>query len=217
MSEIVSTPISFFDMEIEYQKPDFKVATERAPIVEAIWNALRPWNITIDDLELVTTGKISEQGVRFRLPQKSSMFFLGASSCRFVRDNTGWDVAEETITIIDAAVQALLSTSSIQFSKYKTAVVIHAQPKKLPFVKILAPLVPPQMLALEGKELKTAAIVAKWEDRKVTIDGSANLANGIFIRYERDFAGGTSYQEIAEKLLADEEQIFAMLGIEAEA
>ena len=112
MSEIVSTPISFFDLEIEYQEPNFKAATERAPVAQAIWDALKPWNITMDDLELVTTGKLSEQGIRFRLPKKSSMFFFGAASCRFVRDNTGWDIAEETITIIDAAVQALLSTTS---------------------------------------------------------------------------------------------------------
>jgi hypothetical protein len=217
MSEIVSTPISFFDLEIEYEKPDFKVAAERAPVVQMIWDALRPWNITIDDLEIVTTGKVSEQGIRFRLPQKSSMFFLGAASCRFVRDNMGWNIAEETITIIDAAVTALLSSSSIKFSKYKTTVVIHAQPKKLPFVKILAPLVPQQMLALDNKDLKTAAMVVKWEDRKVTLDGSASLANGLFIRYERDFPADTSYQQIADRLLIDEEEIFAMLGIEAEA
>ena len=217
MSEIVSTPISVFDMEIEYEKPEFKVAVERAAVVQMIWDALRPWNITIDDLEIVTTGKLSEQGIRFRLPQKSSMFFLGAASCRFVRENMGWNIGEETITIIEAALKALLSSSSIKFSKYKTTVVIHAQPKKLPFVKILAPLVPPQMLGLDNKDLKTAAIVVKWEDRKVTIDGSGSLANGLFIRYERDFPADTSYQQIADRLLIDEEQIFAMLGIEAEA
>jgi hypothetical protein len=217
MREIVSTPISYFDLEIEYVKPDFESASQRAPVVQAIWDALEPWHITIDNLELITTGKVSEQGVRFRLPQKSSMFFLGAASCRFVRDNTGWNIAEETITIIDAAVQALLSSTAIKFAKYKTSVVIHAQPKKLLFVDILSTLVPVKMLGLENKAMKTAALVVKWEDRKVTIDGSASLANGLFIKYEREFSANTSYQQIAERLLADEEQIFAMLGIEAEA
>ena len=37
------------------------------------------------------------------------------------------------------------------------------------------------------------------------------------ITYDRDFAASSSYQVIAEKLLADEEHIFAMLYIEAEA
>jgi|GEM_PF-2742714 len=216
MSEIVSTPISFFDLEIEYEQPDFKTSMDRAPVVQAIWNALRPWGMNVDDLEIVTTGKLSEQGIRFKIPLKSSMFFWGPASCRFVRDNTGWDIADETITIIDAAVAALLSASNIKIAKYKTSVIIHAQPKRLPFSKILAPLVPPQILAFESQEIKTAAVVVRWEDRKITIDGSASLANGLFIRYERDFPGGTPYQQIAERLLADEEQIFAMLDIEAE-
>jgi hypothetical protein len=91
------------------------------------------------------------------------------------------------------------------------------QPKKLPFIQITGPLIPHQLAALEVESPKTMAIVVKWEKRKVTIDGSGSLANGIFLRFEREFDGAVGYGEMALQLKADEDQIFAMLGVKEEA
>jgi hypothetical protein len=48
------------------------------------------------------------------------------------------------------------------------------------------------------------------------LDGSGQLANGLFLRFERDFSGSTTYEEIAHQSRADEEALFAMLGVEEE-
>lgn len=50
----------------------------------------------------------------------------------------------------------------------------------------------------------------------MTIDGSGHVANGIFIRYEREFSASVSYEEIAHQLRADEDGIFAMLDVKEE-
>jgi hypothetical protein len=56
--------------------------------------------------------------------------------------------------------------------------------------------------------------VVKWEKHRVTIDGSAQLANGLFLRFEREFEGSATYEAIAGQLRADEEELFAMLGVQ---
>lgn len=58
------------------------------------------------------------------------------------------------------------------------------------------------------------ATVAKWSNRKITVDGSAAIANGIFVSLERDFPGSTTYTEIVQQLQKDEAALFEILGVE---
>jgi hypothetical protein len=58
------------------------------------------------------------------------------------------------------------------------------------------------------------ATVAKWEHRKVTIDGSGVVANAVFLRFEREFPSAANYREIAAQLRKDEEELFTILGVE---
>ena len=216
MPEIVTTPISFFEVEMEYASPDLNMWLDRIKVVQALFDALKPWNITVDDVEILTSGKPSEQGIKFRIPQKLASFFFGPASCKFTRDSTSWETAEETIQILDSAVSALIGQSEAEIVQRKAVFVLHVQPKTLPFFQLLAPLVPAKLAALESSPPKTSATILKWEDRKITIDGSAQLANGLFLRFERDFDGKASYEEMARRLRADEEEIFAILDIQEE-
>jgi hypothetical protein len=189
---------------------------DRVNVVQAVWAALKPWNITVDDVDVIQSGKQSEQGIKFKIPQKQSSFFFGPAYCKFTRDNTNWDVAEETIEILDIVTTALLSQTHAVIAKRKTAIVLHVQPKNLSFMQIAGPLVPQQLAALEAEPPATMAIVVKWPNRKMTIDGSASVANGIFLRFEREFEGSVTYPDIAHQLRADEEQVFAALGVQEE-
>jgi hypothetical protein len=216
MTEIVDTHLSFFEAEIEFVEPNLKIWLDRITIVEAVYAALRPWKITVDDVEVIQVGKPSEQGVRFKIPEKRASFFFGAGACRFNRDSTNWQTAEETIQILDAALNAFHANSNTEVKIFKTAVALHVQPRTKPFIEILRPFIPQPLAGLEQKPPKSMAVIVKWPDRRVTLDGSAQLANGIFIRYERDFAGNTNYQDMAKQLYADEMQIFTMLDVKEE-
>ena len=217
MLDIITTPISFFEMEMEYAEPDLKMWLDRVNVVQSVWASLKPWNVAVDDVEIIQTGKPSEQGIKFKIPQKLSSFFFGPAYCKFTRDSIDWSVAEETIGIIGTVTAALLSQTQAVIAARKTSIVLHAQPKKLPFIQITGPLIPPQLAAMEAEPPKTMAIVVKWEKRRMTIDGSGSLANGIFLRFEREFDGSVGYEEIASQLKVDEEQILAMLGVQGEA
>jgi hypothetical protein len=214
MPELVTIPISFFELVVDYIRPDLNLLADRAPIVQGIFDVLKPWNLSVDDVEPITTGKISEQGVTFKLPLKRVLFFFGAASCRFTRDAVDWDSAEETLAILDAVLSALVQLSSVAMVTKKTAVGVHIQPRTMSFMEILNPFLAPQLAALESEPVKTMATVAKWGKRKVTLDGSGSLANGVFLKFEREFESATTYQEIAEQLRRDEEELFRILGVE---
>jgi hypothetical protein len=216
MVELVTIPISFFEVTNEYEWPNLLPWVDRAPIVQAIFDGLRAWGPNVDNIEIVTTGKISEQGFIVRLPLKRAALFFGPASCRFSRDTVDWSMAEETMAIFDAALTAFVKLSSVVIARRKTSVGLHIQPKTTPFIKLMQLFMPAQLAALESSPLRTMAVVAKWDHRTVTLDGSGSLANAIFLKFDREFPGTLTNVEIAEQLLKDEEQLLAILGVREE-
>jgi len=216
MPEIITTPVSYFEALIEYERPNLKLWLDRSAVVQALFDAFAPWNADVDNIDILTTGKNSEQGIKFRLPEKRVSFFFSPAGCRFTRDSTSWETAQETIEILDAAVTTLATTGGVKPVKFKAIVALHVQPKSAPFMEILRRIVPAPMAGLDDAPARTMASVLKWDNRKVTIDGSGQIANGIFIRYEREFTAGVGYEEMAHQLRADEDAIFAMLDVKEE-
>lgn len=189
---------------------------DRATVVQSIFAALKPWNVDVDNVEVITTGKPSEQGIKFKLPEKQVTFFFGPILCRFSKDNADWTSAEETITIMDAAFSTLAKSGKIEVKRIETVIALHMQLKSLPFMKILSPFLVPKLAALGDGEVKTMANIIKWDKRRVIIDGSGQLANGLFLRFEREFEGKTTYPQIAEQLRTDEDALFALLDVQEE-
>jgi len=214
MPELVTIPISFFEVAISYERPVFQLWIDRAAVLQGIFDALEPWNPSIDDTEPRNDGKPSEQGIVLKLPLKRASFFFGPASCKFSRDDADWGTADETIAILDAALSALTLFGHVVLGKRKTTISLHIQPRTLTFMDILNPFVPRELAVIESQPVRTMATVAKWENRKVTIDGSGAVANGLFLRLERDFDANATYDEIAHQLRHDEEELFNILGVE---
>ncbi len=207
MPELVTVPISFFELAAIYERPQLQLWMDRADVVQAIFDALKPWDPAIDDVEILS-GKPSEQGISLKLPRERVSFFIGPASCKFTRDDASWQAAAETIEILNTAVSALTRSSGVKVALQKTAIALHIQPRSLRFVDILRPFVAAQLASLEPEPVITMATVAKWSNRQVTIDGSSAIANGIFLRLERDFPGAAAYDEIVRQLRTDERAEF---------
>ncbi|HXP86252.1 MAG TPA: hypothetical protein VN841_16115 [Bryobacteraceae bacterium] len=216
MVELVTIPASFFELIAEYERPAIHLLIDRGAVVQAIFDALKPWNPRIDDIESHTTGKHSEQGVTFRLPTKHVSFFFGAAACRFARDAVDWTSAEETINMLDTCLSALLRHAGVAWVTQKTAIGVHIQPRTKNFVDILRPFLVHELAMLDQGPLQTMAVVAKWGKRRLTLDGSGLLANALFVKLEREFETSISYEAMAQQLHADEEELFRILGIEEE-
>lgn len=217
MPEKVTIPISFFEYAGQYSRPAITALMDRARIVEAVFEALTPWKIEIDNIEPITTGKPSEQGINFRIPAKKIQFFFGADSCKFSKDDANWETANEVAEILTAASQALTNASGVLLSKQKTAIALHIQPRTKSFVDILRPFLSPAIQSLESAQVRSGASIIKWDDRRIVLDGSGALANGVFLKFEREFDGSVDLKLIAERLRADEAAILNMLDVEEDS
>jgi hypothetical protein len=214
MAELATIPISFFELTIHYVRPHIRLWTDRAAIIQGIVDAIEPWNLNLDDLEVRSTGKISEQGVNFNLPIKRISFFFGAAWCRFTRNDADWDFAEETISILEAFTSTLAKFGKIVLGTRKTSLGLHVQPRTMPFMEVLRPLVPPQLAALETVPIRSMATVAKRDHRTITVDGFGSLANALFVRLDNDFIKEVTFEQIAQQLRSDQIELFKLLGLE---
>lgn len=214
MAEQVTIPISTFEISIAYTRPVLNLWLNRAAIVQKMFDTFHPWNLTVDDVEGITTGKPSEQGVKFRLPFQKITFFFGPAGCKFTKDAATWPGAEETLRILTAALDLLVHHGGVELGARSTSLVLHIQPRSVPFRELLWPFLAPAIAQMEDSRAEAMAYVVRWKGRRITLDGSATLANGVFAHLERDFEPTSSLVDMKEALFNDEVSLLKLLGVE---
>jgi hypothetical protein len=214
MPEKVSIPISVFEYTADFVRPIVSIWMDRSNLVQAMFDALSRWKLDINDVEPITTGKPSEQGLKIKLTEKRCTVFFGVNSFKFTREDVSWDTAEETIEILDTARRTLAQVSGAEFAKQNAVIALHVQPRNVSFRDLLLPFLSPAVRGFREETPKTGALIVKWEDRRIVLDGSAALANGLYLRFERDFDSKTDYQSIAQELHQMEQSIFSLVDIE---
>lgn len=214
MAEPITIPISTFELNIAYEQPALNLWLDRAVIVQKMFDAFLHWNLNIDDTEGITSGKPSEQGFRFRLPAKGISFFFGPAGCRFTKEGATWAEADDTLHVLMVALEVLVAVAKVKLGKRATSLSLHLQPKTLPFRDLLRPFLAHSLAQLEQAEVEAMAYVVRWRGRRITLDGSAAIANGVFLHLERDFEPAVSFQDMKATLLNDEATMLKLLNVE---
>lgn len=214
MPEHITIPIAIFELTVNYLKPDVKLWADRAEIVQGIFDALSPWNPNFDDIEVINVGKPSEQGVRFKLASENVSLFFGPTACKCTKDTATWKDADETILILETALNVMAGISHVVFARKIAILSLHLQPKTLSFREILQPFLAQPVAKLEDSPVEAIAIVARWKGRRITLDGSAAIVNGVYLQSEREFESTASYDEIKMAVLNDQLTLFKLLDLE---
>jgi hypothetical protein len=102
----------------------------------------------------------------------------------------------------------------VAFAKKIAILSLHLQPKTLSFREILRPFLAEPIAKLEGNPVEAMAIVARWSGRRITLDGSAAIANGLYIQSEREFESTSSFDQIRAAVSNDELTLFKLLDVE---
>ena len=70
MPQLVTIPIAIFEIVIEYARPNMKLLVDRAIVVDRLFEAFRPWNVRIDDVEAITKESRPNRVSNSKYPQK---------------------------------------------------------------------------------------------------------------------------------------------------
>ena len=218
MPEQITIPISIFEVTVWYEKLAVRLLSDRAGLVQSLFEAFAEFKPNADDLEVITAGKISEQGIRLRLASQATTIFFGATGCKFTKEGAVWAEADQILAIFQTFISVLAEQTDVVFSRKITILTLHLQPKTASFKSILLPFVTESLRNVDPAPLDAMAVVARWPGRRITLDGSAQLANGIFAQMEREFGADITLDQIKQNLFDDEVNLFKLLDvIEVEA
>ena len=210
----ITIPISVFEVIVRYSKPNFRLMTDRVGAVEEVFAAFAPWNPQLDDMELVTTGKLTEQGVQIKISSQNASFFFGAAHCKFIKNAALWAEADQILAILSVGLEALQRATGVDYADRTSFLSLHLQPKTVQFRDILRRFIVPEILALSNDQTTVMAIISKWPKYRITLDGSAAFANAIYVQMERQFEATTSFDDMKAAILQDELDLFKLLDIE---
>ncbi len=213
MAEQITIPISIFEITAWYQKLAVRLLADRADLVQALFDAFSDLKPNADDLEVISTGKTTEQGIRLRLPQGIVLFF-GAAGCKFTKEAAIWADADNILAHLQTFLAILTNGTGIVLGRKVTVLTLHLQPKNVSFKQILLPFITDKLRNLDSAPLDAMAVVSRWPGRRITLDGSAQLANGIFAQMEREFPGETALDQIKQELYNDEVNLFKLLDVQ---
>jgi|SRR5271165_1607383 len=214
MPEQITIPISMFEVTIRYEKPVIRLLADRAEIIQALFDAFGEYEPNADDLEVVSTGKTTEQGIKLRLASQRINLFFGATLCKFTKEVAIWAEADTILSTLVTFARILTETGGVALGEKNSVLSLHLQPKAVPFQDILRPFITPDIRNLESAPLRAMAVVVRWPGRRVTLDGSAQLANGIFVQMERDHAANASFDDMKQRIYDDEVAILRLLNVE---
>jgi len=213
--ELVTIPLSNFEITIEYQTPKVDLWWDRRNVVQPMFEAFRPWGIEIDDIEALDQGKLSERGLKLRIPRKKASFFFGPAFSRFSQDDANWAMERETIDMIRAGLSTLVATGGIAPSTMHASLTLHLQPRTVRFIDLLRPFTPHRLEGIgeDGDTLRALASVVRFGNRAIYLDGSNSIANAVLVKLDRSFLVGTSFEDVAMQLQADQVAIFNILDV----
>jgi hypothetical protein len=214
MAEPITIPISVFELSIIYVRPSLSLWLDRAVILQKMFDAFAPWNLNVDDMEGVNSGKPSEQGFKFKLPAKGITFFFGPASCKFTKESATWAEADDTLHVLSVGLDVLVRTGRVELGKRATSLALHLQPRSLSFRDLLRQFLPQSLAQLENADLEAMAYVVRWKGRRVTLDGSAAIANAVFLHMERDFEPSVSFEDMKTTIFNDETAMLKLLNVE---
>lgn len=131
-----------------------------------------------------------------------------------MKNSAVWPEADHILAILTAALDALHRATGVVYADMTSILSLHLQPKTVQFRDILRRFIVPEILALSKEETTAMAIVSRWPKYRITLDGSAALANAIFVQSERQFDAKTDFDDMKSIIFQDEQDLFSLLDVQ---
>jgi len=216
MAELVKIPSASVEYAARFERPYVGfIGYDRPRVFEAVLTALLPFNLRLENTEIVTTGTPADHKAIFRIPERGISFQFGAEEYRFSKELSSWATADEDGQILLAAERALMAGSSAEVKSCMVIVAMHLQPLTKLREEILAPFVPEPFKAfMTQRQTRTYGNHLRFADGDILLDFSLGYANGIFLRFSSHFNGHPPPAEVLAKVRSDQDAFFRILGVE---
>lgn len=216
MAELVKIPFASSEYRARFEHPYIPfIGLDRPRAFEAVFTALLPFNLRLENTEFISTGTPADHKTIFKLPDRGIRFEFGAEDYKFTKEQPNWSEAEADGQILLTAERALMEGSDANIASCTVILAMHLQPLAKSREEILAPFLPdPLKIFLTQRQAQSYGTHLKFADGDGLIDFSLALANGIFFRFSSEFTGHPPLAEVLAKVRNDQDVWFEVLGVE---
>lgn len=216
----VEIPFSQFEYTAKFARPMLTLIGKLQNVVAPFTEALAPWGFDFEETEFqLTSPKPKDHVITFHRPPTTPPPQIRVSvrwnSLAVSADQPDWGEAEQIATICESGVKTIKNVADVTVASQQIVLHMHIQSKTTARADLGSILLTPQARELidDGKILGQGLILHR-ESAMILIDNSAAFANALYVRIQRAFGGEIPLQYISERLLSDEQKLWAVLGLE---
>jgi hypothetical protein len=204
-----------FGYRLTYQEPIFDLEKLDTVAVGAVFEALRPWNISLEQVVFKDeAANLAEEAITFNLFGGRITFVLNPGGCGLGVGNPSWSEAGLITQIASAAVGAALRATGAKRGKQLGSITMHLTPHAGIIRDITSKFVKLDLDKLTGAPAHNFGFSVYQDDLLWVVDKSAMFEKSLFVRMDRTVQPEAPFEQLAQKLNEDENKLLDLLGLE---
>lgn len=216
----VEIPFSQFEYTATFARPMLALIGKFQNVVAPFMEVLEAWGFDFEETEFqLASPKPRDHVITFHRPATTPPPQVRVSvrwkSLTISADQADWGETEQLVGICESSLSTIKNVANVKVTSQQIVLHMHIQSKTTSRADLGAVLLTPQARELvdDGKILGQGLILHR-ESAMILVDNSAAFANGLYVRIQRAFGGEIPLHYIAERLLGDEQKLWAVLGLE---
>jgi hypothetical protein len=181
---------------------------------KAAYAALKPWNIAPQDVRFPNASTAADPLAFFEVSNKKYVFGLNRAALTLRVEWVAWDQSELILTMMESFAKAVCSALGVSFLQHTLSILMQVVPDGTTIANITKPLV--NALTQTPSPSDFCGFSLHTKSATFLVDKSIVNLNGLFIRIDSTFDGGTPLAQMAEGMRLNEYWIAETLGLEIE-
>ncbi len=206
--------LAFLEFRVVYGGPNFELSTRGPAIMSAVFEAFRPWNITLANISAKQNPANAEEvGIVFGLQNSRLTFNVGIGAATLFVTNPDWSQEQCVSQIAMAGLQAVRTSTGVTFRQYLISLLMHVKPERRTLREVSA-----DFLSLKSPKISSPTIKARGfsvyaDDFSWVVDSSAMYEGALFLKIVRTFDPNVPFPEMAGTLRADQSELLGILQL----
>lgn len=206
--------LAFVEWQAVYQSPNFDLSVRGPAIMSAVFNAFKPWNITLANVSAKQSPtNAGEVGIVFSLLNSKVVFNVGIGSATLVVTNPDWSEEQLVAQIAAAGFQAVQSSAGVAIRQHVISLSMHLRPERRTVREISATFLNVKSPRILSQAIKARGFSVYAEDFSWIVDSSALQEGALFLKMVRSFDPSVAFSDMALALRADQGELLGTLKL----
>src|SRR6266700_84445 len=208
--EIANIPESYLEYRADFKAPLFDWWRQPNQVVEALYGALKPWNVNLGNAFWEKDPKtIREAQIVFNVERLSAIIKVGMESATFSSVSPDWTAAEHLISLFDLVMSTIKTAGRAEIAAQEGLLAMHVRQGSQSLQGAMEGLVNVQKLGPS----QMYGVSVYGEETTLLLDKSQKYTDAVFIRVSRKFSASVGFADIAEAIYADEIKALGYFGL----